>query len=482
MAGYSYGHSLAVRYTDRPSRATFSHEFRRAMSEHLVVNSSMTPVAKCDEAHEARLWATSLVGVVLIIFAANRFATEWEAFRSSAYPTGSSIDFPHYYVAAKLAGSSKPKQQQLYYLMNEDKEAALNVAPPGSEWSHIAHQSGLGDTLHFSAPPIVATLLLPLGKLPYQLAFMIWRILTGCFYFLALWICLKLCRAFTPLTLLVCTLAASAFQPFTLTIDKGQFGALLLLTWSAAILLAQKKQEVLSALMLALATVIKLTPVLAVGVFVLRRKWKWVGAYVAWLLILMVIGVLHFGVENHRLYLSKLQSLSCGIPGPYNYSLSGIVQNTYYRDILDYTHIPAHTPHRLCVFNKALGFAVYIGTLGVLIKKNRTGNIMWDMTVLSLITLLIAPFTWRHYYVLEILPLMFVWLRLKEGKFTRPGWVLSIAVLCTLVAATRYPDYLQTHLNYGPARVFLVALLPLSALALTATLLFAYKTEAVSAG
>lgn len=450
------------------------------MSDQSVVNPSAIPAERCNERRKAGVWTTSIVVVVLIICAGNRFASEWEAFRSSAYPTGSSIDFPHYYVAAKLAGSDRPKEHLLYYVTKEDREAALNVIPPGSEWNQIAHQSGLGDTLHFSAPPIVATLLLPLGKLPYQSAFLIWRVLNDVFYFLAIWLCLKLCQAWTPLTLLVCTLAGFEFQPFMLTLEKGQFGVVLLLTWSAGVLFANKKQDVLSALMLALATVVKLTPVLVVGVFVLRRRWKWLAAYILWVAILMGIGVLHFGVENHRLYLSKVSSLSCGIPGPYNYSLSGIVQNLYYGNILDYSHIPPYTPHGLCTFNKALGLAVYCAALALLLLKNRGGDIIFDLTVLSIVTLLIAPFTWRHYYVLEILPLMFLWFLVKTGRFSRQWWVLGAVAFCTLIAGTRYPDYLQTHLTSGPVRVFLVALLPISALVLMTTLLLAYKPEATA--
>jgi hypothetical protein len=423
-----------------------------------------------------RSW-TFVVVILLAVFAANQFATEWATYRSSAYPAGSGVDFPGYYVAAKLAGSASPKEHQLYYATRESKEAVLSVIPPDTEWNRVAHQNGLGDTLHFNSPPILAVLLVPLGKLPYQLAFMVWRILTDCAFFLAMWICLKLCRGLSPVTLLICTLAGFVFQPFLLTLEKGQFGAVLLLTWSAGVLFADKKQDVLSALMLALATIAKLTPVLAVGVFLIRRRWKWLAAYTLWMAILMGIGVWRLGVENHRLYLSTLISLSCGVPGPYNYSLSGLVQNAYYGNLLNYDQIPAQTPAGLCAFNKLLGFAVYLAVLAFLLKKNRRGDLVWDLVVLSLITLLIAPFTWRHYYVLEILPLMFIWFLHKAGRFAHPRWVSVVAIICTLVAGTRYPDYLQVHLTNGPIRVFLVGLLPLSALILMATLLFAYRPD-----
>jgi hypothetical protein len=452
------------------------------MSGKSVLEAPAAPSATAISSTHLRGWLTSAVVVVLAIFAANQFATEWATFRSSAYPANYNSDFPGYYVAAKLAGSANPRAHQLYYPAPDGKEAILSHLPPDSEWNQVAHQNGLGDTLRFNTPPVLATLLVPLGKLPYQLAFMVWRALADLALFLAIWISLKLCRAFSPATLLICTLAGFAFQPFIIMLQKGQFGALLLLMWSAGVLFADKKQDVPSALMFALATIVKLTPVLAVGVFLVRRRWKWLAAYALWMAILLGIGVWHLGVQNHRLYLAKLASLSCGVPAYYNYSLTGIVENAYYGDTLDYDKVPTQTPAGLCVFNKVLGLAVYLAVLALLVKKNRGGDIIWDLVVLSLITLLIAPFTWRHYYVLEILPLMFVWFLVKAGEFLRPHWVLLVAIVCTLVAGTRYLDYLEPHLTNGPIRVFLAALLPLSALILMATLLFAYKPEPAPQG
>src|SRR6202008_4123502 len=127
---------------------------------------------------------------------------------------------------------------------------------------------------------------------------------------------------------------------------------------------------------------------------------------------------------------------------------------------------PANMPGGLCFFNKAIGIVLYLAVLGVMLKKNSVGDITWDLVALSLLVLLIAPFTWRHYYVLELLPLLFAWFGLKTGRFIHSRLVLWIVATCTLIAGTRYADYLQTHLTNGLARVFLVGLLPLSALVL----------------
>lgn len=126
---------------------------------------------------------------------------------------------------------------------------------------------------------------------------------------------------------------------------------------------------------------------------------------------------------------------------------------------------------------QAAAFLTLAGALLILIKRNRAQNITWDLVVFALITLLIAPFTWRHYYTLEILPLMFIWFSLRKGQFSHQNAVFWSAAICTLIAATRYPDYLQVHLTNGPVRVLLVSLLALSAFALLMVLLFAYREE-----
>jgi len=440
------------------------------MATAAVARESSTCVPERNGAISRR-WLWAAAAVVLLTFAANQFAADWILFRSGAYPAG---DFPHYYLAAKLAGLNG--QHKLYAPANSSKEAAMGNIGEDTEWGRFAAQNGMRDTLHFSAPPVLAWLLIPLGKLPLNFAYFVWRVFSEICFFAAIVVCLRLLGALNPVTLMVCALAGFAFQPFTLTLEKGQFGAVLLLLWVGGTLAAKKRWDISSALMFALATVVKLTPVLGLGLFLKRRRWKWAAAYALWMVLLMGLGVWRMGMENHRLYFAKLQALSCGVPGPYNYSLNGIIQNVYYGDILSYEQMPDGTPAGLCTGTKVAQAGVYLGALILLFKKNRGNDEVWDMAVLALTVLLVAPFTWRHYYVLEVFPLLFLWLR--GQRFVRPGFALAAAIACTLVAATRYPDYLQVHLTNGPVRVFLVALLPLSALGLMLTLLLGCKREA----
>jgi|SRR5579864_1988753 len=419
-------------------------------------------------------WSLSLTTVLLLGFFANQFVSDWNVFRSS-YRDVQSGDFPHYYIAAKMAALGP--QHLLYYPARSSKEAGLSKISTDTEWNQLAHSCGLRDTLHFSAPPEVALLLMPIGKLPFQQAYLAWTVFSELCFFAAICVCLKLCGAFTPMTVLVCTFAGFAFQPVVLTFEKGQFGTVLLLLWSLGTLLASRKKDTASALMFALATIIKLTPALALGVFVMRRRWRWLAAYALWMTIILGLGMASSGLENHRIFLNKMKTLSSGVAGPYNYSLTGIVQNAYYHTVPNNEQMLDDTPVSVQALNKLLGLGVYFSAIVMLWKMNEE-DITFDLVTASFLVLLIAPFTWRHYYALEVLPLIFMWVRLKEGFTNGNRWVLPLISVCTLVPATRYPDYLQTHLSNGPIRILLVGLLPASALVLLGTLVVAFGNRA----
>jgi hypothetical protein len=69
---------------------------------------------------------------------------------------------------------------------------------------------------------------------------------------------------------------------------------------------------------------------------------------------------------------------------------------------------------------------------------------------------------------------MFVWFNIHHSS---RRLALGVLLSSLLIAGTRYPDFLQAHLSNGPLRVLLVSLLPLSAIALLAVLLFAYRNQ-----
>ena len=136
--------------------------------------------------------------------------------------------------------------------------------------------------------------------------------------------------------------------------------------------------------------------------------------------------------------------------------------------------MPADPPALLNAVGKVCQFGLYVGVLIFLVRRNKRADMTLDLTALSLVILLAAPFTWRHYYVLMLLPLMFVWFNIHH--FSR-RLTLGVFLSSLLIAGTRYPDFLQTHLSNGPLRVLLVSLLPLSAIALLAVLVFAYRNQ-----
>ena len=101
---------------------------------------------------------------------------------------------------------------------------------------------------------------------------------------------------------------------------------------------------------------------------------------------------------------------------------------------------------RLGLFEKACSLAIGLGFIFWCWRKRRDAKgLMDELILLPLIYLLTAPFTWAHHYVLAILPLTYLWAKVRE--VTRPELVaLSLG---TLALGTELPMYSAAFLPVG---------------------------------
>jgi len=278
-----------------------------------------------------------------------------------------------------------------------------------------------------------------------------------------------------PIALIASAGAALSFFPFTETIYQGQVDALVLLLWTLGVYLVHKQQPVWSALSFALATMLKVHPVLVCGVFLIRRQWRWLAAYIFWVGVFLGIGMWRLGWQNHLLWARNvLPIVSCGVPYFASKSLPTLVVNIYLRTVpLDTANLPS-IPMALCWFNKGLSFALYGGTLFYFWKRNKAAtNLVYELVVVALVTLLISPESFRHHYLLAILPLLYLWMRSRF--WTGRSAVLYCASLAflTLSIGTVFPDYLITQVRNPLLDLSLSALVP------AATMLLAYSSIVV---
>src|SRR5207302_4708945 len=193
-------------------------------------------------------------------------------FRGQANPSAMPIDFPVYYVAGTMAGTGA----ELYEVPSGDPRLrpyfVLYDVNPSSDAGRQAQRLGFSSVSPFLYPPLAALAMRPLTYFSPRFALFLWRCLSGLLTLVSVYfIVATFARENIWISFVLALAGAFAFFPFVETIDLGQINALILACWAGGIFLAVRRYFVSSAFFFALGTLIKITPVFALGVFVVRR-------------------------------------------------------------------------------------------------------------------------------------------------------------------------------------------------------------------
>lgn len=364
-------------------------------------------------------------------------------------------DFRVYYVAANVAGQHGDRQ--LYYPFDKTFSTLLGTVPKGTAWNRIAKADGFEKgTMAFVYSPFGALLLEPLSYMRWPLALLFWRIIMSAMMLGSIYLALLLTETTQPLVPFVILVAAVfSFFPFTETMYQGQIDPIILLCWVGGVYLIKKDRPVWSALLFAIGTLIKVSPVIVVGLFLLRRQWKWLASYMAWCVSLLGISIWRLGWENHWIWATKIfPALSQGLPHYANKSLLSLIYEVYlWRVPMDIDLAP---PHLLGQIFSILNVLLYGGTLFYFWRRTRgTSAITYELTVLALLALVISPVAWRHHFLLALLPLIFLWFRSRDDW--RDSLVLAVS---TLAMGTVLVDYVIVAVRVPFVDLLLAALLP----------------------
>src|SRR5260370_9093559 len=110
----------------------------------------------------------------------------------------------------------------------------------------------------------------------------------------------------------------------------GQIDLLILFLIAAGIWLLSRNHTSLSALSYAIATMMKLTPLIAVPLLIFHRRWKWLGAYTAWMALILIFSVWQAGWQVHQQFWRQvLPILSSASPVTHNSSIVAYVQQLF---------------------------------------------------------------------------------------------------------------------------------------------------------
>jgi hypothetical protein len=375
-------------------------------------------------------------------------------------------DFAVYYIAGKVADGKR--DPVLYY----PTDRSWSTNPTGryvdaqTEWDAVGRANGLASVQHYIYPPLFVTMMIPFSRFSLESAYFAWRELNFLALIVSIYVALRWLKAkpFWPVFTLSC-IGGVCFFPYNEAAYLGQVGVILLLMWALGVLWAEER-PVCSALCLALGTMLKLTPVIALPLLVMRRKWRWVLAYLAWMILLMAISIWRLGWNNEVLYFSKvLPSISQGYPLATNVSLQTVLQSIYLRHVFLTDNLASNviwTPSWIRAAFKVLAAMIYLGTLIFFWKwKGNNSRLSVELLALVPVTILAAPVVWRHSYVTLLLPLIFLWAR--DEDFSNSTITNALLALATVTVGTVLPEFVLAHTRVVALQIALQASMPLAA-------------------
>ncbi|HXG90970.1 MAG TPA: glycosyltransferase family 87 protein [Blastocatellia bacterium] len=207
-----------------------------------------------------------------------------------------------------------------------------------------------GSLMDYRYPPFFLIALAPLWFLPYKPAAYVWYLLSVA----EIIGCLLILRSLVnpnraKLTWLIAFLATGQYFVMILHYGNAHLPAIFLLF--ASVYLYIKRKDSLAALAMSLAVTIKLTPILLLPYFALKKRWRFLSLVSGFLIIINLAPALYFGFEknsellvewyNHVVADQEFHETN----GPINLSLKGELRR--YLSPVDYSQrVEADTDYR----------------------------------------------------------------------------------------------------------------------------------------
>jgi hypothetical protein len=232
-------------------------------------------------------------------------------------------------------------------------------------------------------------------------------------------------------------LYAAFFVPLTITISYGQINILVIVLICGAWFLAKEDQHpIWVALLLALATILKLYPILLLVPFWLRKEYRTV-AFTLFILVILIgvtILVLPKGVWNS--WYENVGSVGYGVQVlgvrttiPSNQSLYGFLARLLYGSNKRFSALVS-LPEQVAALMPyvVIGLFLAMSLLVSFISRNHS-TFDVQMSFWLVISYLIAPISWHHHMVFvlpAILVTLYVLYQTREFRLLMPTVVFAL--------------------------------------------------------
>jgi hypothetical protein len=262
--------------------------------------------------------------------------------------------------------------------------------------------------------PSVLSVLSILARLPFETAYAVWSVFSAFSYGLAVWLAMRLStqsirtrrtRSFTIGVIVMFAL----FAPLIENLYVGQINTFVALCLVLGWLCAEREDRlgyIGAGIALAIAIILKTTPVLLIGYFIATRRYRVVAAAIAAFAALSALPLVQFGASLYTDFVSVSLNITGGrviLGDYYNFSAAAVT----YR-ILSALGFAVSDTLTIWVWRGIFG-AIFALILLRAWRTNLSGEARQFLYAACIVILtVISPLVWIHHGVLLLLPLMLV--------------------------------------------------------------------------
>jgi len=227
----------------------------------------------------------------------------------------------------------------------------------------------------------------------------------------------------------------------------------------------------MTAAALALATIIKITPILSVPVMLIWKDRRWLVSYFSVLTGLVAFMGAYNGLQTSTNFLAVMASMAGGNPIISNKSIASVATWIYYGKVFDghsVTDVVSRSTPILTLVTRAVSLAI-CGSAFYLLWRNRNcrdrDSRAITLAVFALLVLCVSPVSWRHAYAVAFIPLAISWadaLRRQQRL-----WHLALLALTSVSVGTVCLDAGSEFVTIQPLKILMCAMPVLSAVLLS---------------
>jgi hypothetical protein len=320
----------------------------------------------------------------------------------------------------------------------------------------------LGRVMDYRYPPLFLIALMPLWFLPYTLAAYAWYLLSVLEIIGCVLIIVRVFPSFRGSRILWVVVTLGVIQYFVMALHYGNAHLLAIFLLFASLYYVLQQKDLAAAALMALAITIKLTPVLLLPYFALKRRWTFVVSVCVFLVAFNIAPSIYFGFRgNSELLRSWYGHVVASQEfhednGPINLSLKGQLRR--YLSTVDYSqrvdgdvqyaaiNLASLSRQRVDGVWSVIAAGLFAGVLFLVWRGgdrtqagvqhgnlDRAGFFAYELSLMLCLMLLVGPLTSKIYFIALLWPVACLASFAVDRKAREGRFAMTVLVVVALV-------------------------------------------------